>query len=419
MGNLAIIGMQFGDEGKGKIVDFFSKNADVVARFNGGDNAGHTIAVGSEKYKLHLTPSGAVWGKELIIATGCVVNPKILLDEISIFEKSGKPLNLFLSGRANVIMPYHIDLDAAQEGKRQDKIGTTKRGIGPCFSDRAERTSAIKIYDLINEKALLRKIKANLNQKKDSINCTDIEKYAESIFAEYIKYGASLKKYICDTASYLNRQIGQNKKILFEGAQGTFLDVDFGTCPFVTSSNTLSGALCCGCGFFPKKIKIYGVVKAYMTRVGEGIFPTELFDEAKNHLLNVGAEYGTTTGRPRRCGWLDLPLLRRAILLNSADSLILTKLDVLAGLEKIKICTHYKIRDEIVDIFPDNLKDLKDAHLIYREFDGFEKVDFKKMKNRNELPLKVKQYIDFIEKEAGISIELISVGPKREETIIC
>ena len=420
MNNLVVAGMQFGDEGKGKIVDFFSENADVVIRFNGGDNAGHTIVAESKKYKFHLIPSGAIRGKELVISNGCAVNPKILINEIKAIRKAGKSVNLFLSGRANAIMPYHVALDEAQEEKRRNKIGTTKRGIGPCFSDKAERTNAVRIYDLINDdKLLFEKINANLNQKKKLIKCVDIGKYAESIFKEYKKYGNFLKKYICDTSLHINRRIGEGKKMLFEGAQGTFLDVDFGTYPFVTSSNTISGALCCGCGFFPKKIKISGVVKAYMTRVGEGIFPTELFDKRKNHLLNVGAEYGTTTGRPRRCGWLDLPLIKRAILLNSADSFAFTKIDVLAGLKKIKICTHYKTKNKILDIFPDNPNELKEAQPIYKEFEGFEEVDLKKIKNRSELPLKIKQYINFVEKKAGIPIEIISIGPKREETIIC
>ncbi len=407
--------MQFGDEGKGKIVDFFSNDADVVIRYNGGDNAGHTIVANSKKYKLHLIPSGSVYGKDLIIANGCVLNPKILIDEIKMFDQ----VRLRISGRANVIMPYHIELDGLQEEERQKKIGTTKRGIGPCFSDKVNRSNAIRMYDLIDEKTLMKKIKENLSSKAKLIKYDDIEEYAENIFREYSGYGKFLEKYVCDTGVYLDEKIKENKEILFEGAQGCFLDVDHGTYPFVTSSNTLSGALCCGCGFFPKDMKITGITKAYVTRVGEGYFPTELFDNDGEHFLKVGVEYGTTTGRPRRCGWFDLPLMRRAVLLNSADSLVLTKLDVLSGLKKIKICTHYKINNKTTDIFPDNLEELKHAEPIYQEFDGFEDVDLSKIKKREELPEKVQVYVNFIEKQLKVPIEIISVGPKREETIIC
>ncbi|MCK5476507.1 MAG: adenylosuccinate synthase [Candidatus Aenigmarchaeota archaeon] len=417
--NIVIAGMQFGDEGKGKIVDFLSEDAEIVVRYNGGDNAGHTICAENQIYKLHLIPSGAILGKELVIGNGCVVNPKILINEINFFEKNRKKINLYLSGRAHIIMPYHIALDGMEEKARMNKIGTTKRGIGPCYMDKAERTCAVRVYDLVDEKLLMKKIKQNVYSKALVLELDNAEEYANDIFKEYKGYGELLKKYVCDTSRYLNEKMKENKKILFEGAQGCFLDVDFGTYPFTTSSNTISSALFCGCGIFPKSIEVRGIAKAYMTRVGEGYFPTELFDETKNHFLNIGKEFGTTTGRPRRCGWLDLPLLKRAIMLNAADDIVLTKLDVLAGLKKIKVCTHYEIDSKKVDMFPDNPMDLKKAKPIYHELDGFENVDFGRIKKRKDLPLNAKKYVDFIEKEIGIPIKIISIGPGRNETILC
>jgi len=414
-----IIGTQWGDEGKGKIVDFFSKDADYVVRFQGGNNAGHTIKVGNEVYKLHLIPSGVIQGKTGVIGNGVVIDPEILINEISELKNRGITPKLLISDRANIIMPYHKIVDGAEEqylGKK--KIGTTKRGIGPCYSDKVSR-KGIRASDLIDKKTLEKLLDRIIPIEQKIIEIYGIDKKInqKEILETYINYGKHLKKYITSTHIKLNDLIKKDKNILLEGAQGIMLDVDFGTYPYTTSSHVISGGSAIGTGIGLKHInEIIGIVKSYTTRVGEGPLPTELFDNIGKHLQQKGNEFGTTTSRPRRCGWLDLMVLNHACMISSITKLAITKLDVLSGLKNVKICTHYQIDGKKINYFPANVEELSRCIPIYKEFKGWNEIN-KNSSIFSDLPREAQEYLKFIEKEIQVPIAIVSIGPGRTETI--
>ena len=414
-----IIGTQWGDEGKGKVVDYFSKNADYVVRFQGGNNAGHTIKVGEEIYKLHVTPSGVIQGKTGIIGNGVVIDPEVLIGEIENLTKRGIKPKLLISDRANIIMPYHKILDGAEEQLLGDKkIGTTKRGIGPCYSDKVSR-KGIRAIDLTDKKRLDDLLKRIVPLKQKIIDIHEIEYTIDKdeILKAYSNYGQRLKQFITTTHIMLNKAISDDKNIILEGAQGIMLDVDFGTYPYTTSSHVIAGGASIGTGIGPKNIDdIVGIVKAYTTRVGEGPMPTELFDKTGVYLQQKGHEFGTTTSRPRRCGWLDLVVLRHSTMISGVTKLAITKLDVLNGLKQINICTKYQLNDKKIDFFPASIEDVQACKPIYKEFKGWGKID-KDAEKRSDLPLEAQKYLEFIEKELQIPITLISIGPGRKETI--
>jgi len=414
-----VIGTQWGDEGKGKVVDYFSKDADFVVRFQGGNNAGHTIKVGDEVYKLHITPSGVIQGKTGVIGNGCVVDPDVLISEIKDLTKRGIKPKLLISDRANIIMPYHKILDGIEEGFLGDKkIGTTKRGIGPCYSDKIAR-KGIRAIDLIDKKTLSNKLDDIILIKQRIFEAYKIKEKLDKkeILEAYLGYGKQLKNYISATHITLNKAISSRKNILFEGAQGTMLDVDFGTYPYTTSSHVMAGGLCTGSGVSPKHIDdIVGIVKAYTTRVGEGPMPTELFDKNGSHLQEKGHEFGTTTSRPRRCGWLDLVVLKHSCMISGITKLAITKLDVLDGLKAVKICTKYKLDGKQIDYFPANIEDVKKCKPVYKEFKGWSEIK-SNSKKLSDMPKEAQSYLKFIEKELKIPIAIISIGPGRKETI--
>lgn len=414
-----IVGTQWGDEGKGKVVDYFSKNAEYVVRFQGGANAGHTIIVDDQVYKLHLLPSGVIQGKTGIIANGVVIDPEILFHEINNLVSRGIKPQLCISDRANIIMPYHKILDGAEEhylgGK---KIGTTKRGIGPCYSDKASR-NGIRAIDLTYPKRLEKLLERIIPLKQKMINLygLDCKLDTQEILKTYSEYGKLLSEYIKSTHIIVNDAIQQNKNILLEGAQGAMLDVEFGTYPYTTSSHVIAGGASIGTGIGPTKInEIIGVVKAYTTRVGEGPMPTELLDETGKYLQQKGHEVGTTTSRPRRCGWLDLVVLRHSTMLSGVSKLAITKLDVLNGLKKLKICTHYSLHNKKIQYFPANIDDVKQCIPIYKEFEGWTEFS-SQSKTITDLPKQAVHYLKFIQQSLQIPISLVSIGPKRTETI--
>jgi len=414
----AVLGMQWGDEAKGKIVDMLAAENDLIVRFNGGDNAGHTIKSGEEVFKLHLIPSGVFHPEKVkLIGNGVVVNPKTLLEEIGDVEARGYPLdNLVLSDCAHIIMQWHISLDGIEAGK----IGTTKRGIGPCYSDKAARVTAIRAADfLLPENELEGKIMRIGKLKNAVIKALGGEELdIEAIAKETAEQAAALKKYVKDTRFILNGALKEGRKVLLEGAQGALLDVDHGTYPFVSSSSISAGGACTGTGLSPKSIgAVIGVTKAYTTRVGSGPFPTELEDETGNRIREAGGEFGTTTGRPRRCGWLDLVVLKYTCMINGPDSLAVMKLDVLDGFEELKVCISYEIDGKETDEFPANLTKLEAARPVYKTLRGWDKFDWSKAKAREDLPKELQDYLGFIEKEVKVPISILSFGPAREETL--
>jgi adenylosuccinate synthase len=424
MANLVVVGAQWGDEGKGKIVDILTKYADVIVRFQGGNNAGHTVVIGNEKTVFHLIPSGIFYpGKRCIIANGLVVDPKVLLEEIDNIRRkssSWRDDRILISENAHVIMPYHKDIDIARERLRgKNKIGTTGKGIGPAYEDKVAR-KGIRMEDLLRKDIFRKKLKENLREKNlYLINILNKSEYKfEDIYEEYIEYGKRLKKFITDTSLIIDEELKKGKNIIFEGAQGSLLDIDHGTYPYVTSSNTLAGEVCLGVGIGPTKIdKVIGVAKVYTTRVGNGPFPTELKDESGSKLRENGKEFGATTGRPRRCGWLDLLVLKRAVRINGLSGLILTKLDILNGFNKIKICIGYKYGRKVYYEFPSNIEILKRCKPIYEEFDSWDD-DISNIRDYDSLPRNVKKLINRIREFLGIEIIMVSVGSKREETIM-
>ncbi|KPU26553.1 adenylosuccinate synthetase [Caloranaerobacter sp. TR13] len=423
MNTLVILGAQWGDEGKGKITDFLSEKADIVVRYQGGDNAGHTVEIGEKQFKLHLIPSGIFYEEKLcVIGNGVVVNPKSLLEEIRYLNDKGiKTDNLRISDRAHIIFPYHIKLDEFEEKKRgKSKIGTTIKGIGPCYRDKVER-KGIRMCDIFYKDILEEKLRRNIKEKNEIIEKLYGESGLEedSIVTEYMDYLEKIKKYVVDTTALLNEAIENGKKILFEGAQGTLLDIDFGTYPYVTSSHPISGGVTVGTGISPFGIKeVLGVVKAYTTRVGKGPFPTELFDETGDMIREKGYEYGTTTGRPRRCGWLDTVMLRYSARINGLTSIAITKLDTLGGFEKLKICTAYELDGKVVKDFPSSLETLKRCKPIYEVVDGWKEEDIENVKTFDELPENAKKYISKIEELVGVKVKIVSIGPNRNATIL-
>jgi adenylosuccinate synthase len=424
MANIIVIGMQWGDEGKGKIVDLLTQFADGVVRFQGGNNAGHTVVVGRETIILHLIPSGALYPeKKCIIGNGVVVDPQVLIGEIDELQKRGHFKNdaqLLISEDAHLIMPYHQRLDTAREKRKgEGKIGTTGRGIGPAYEDKVAR-EGIRMGDLLNEKVFREKLEANLSVKNLCLEtCLREQGFdLEKVFQEYMGYAKRLEKYVSNISVFLDSQMKQGRHILFEGAQGTHLDVDHGTYPFVTSSNTVAGGACTGAGIGPTKItEVIGVSKAYTTRVGSGPFPTELKDEVGERMRQRGREFGATTGRPRRCGWLDIPLLKDAIRLNGITGIALTKLDVLSEFETIKICTSYQYGGQRYEEVPSQIKVLQEREPAYEEIPGW-KADLRDIRNFEDLPPRARDYVRHIEDLTGTEVILVSVGERREETIL-
>jgi len=417
LSNTVIVGAQWGDEGKGKIIDFLAKKVDAVVRFQGGSNAGHTVVVNNEKFIFHLIPSGILHpGKKCIIGNGVVVDPKVLIAEIEDLKSRGiKVDDLYLSSQAHIVMPYHMEIERLEEEQRgEGKIGTTKRGIGPAYTDKIARRG-IRVADLLERETLTQKLKINLEFLK---NFYGLNLSLKNALEEYLQYGRKLKRYITDTSMLVYELMREGKNVLFEGAQGTLLDVDHGTYPYVTSSNPTAGGVCTGVGIGPTRIdKVLGVAKAYVTRVGEGPFPTEIKGEIGEILKNRGKEYGSTTGRPRRCGWFDGVVLRYAVRINGLDELILTKLDVLDTLDKIKICVAYKYKHQVIREFPSQPRIWQECEPIYEEMEGW-KEDTSKVTRSKDLPWKAKKYLKKIEDEGGVPIHLLSVGPQRGDLLV-
>lgn len=421
MAGYVVVGTQWGDEGKGKIIDVISEKADIIIRFQGGNNAGHTVVVKGEKFVLHLIPSGILNSKgKCLIGPGVVVDPRVLLHEIDILEKKGiDTSNLFISDRAHIIMPYHVEMDKIREDRSgKNKIGTTRRGIGPCYGDKIARTG-IRAVDFFNEEVFKDKLKTNLDEKNEMFekvyNMPKLD--FDTIFNDYKGYIEKLKHRIVDTIPIVHEAISQKKLVLFEGAQAAMLDINYGTYPYVTSSSPTSGGALTGVGIPPKAIdKVIGVIKAYTTRVGEGAFPTELLDKQGEDLREAGGEYGATTGRPRRCGWFDGVVGRYAVMLNGITDIVLTKIDVLSGLEKIKIAKSYEIEGKIYDTVPASIEMLAKAKPVYIEVDGW-KEDITKIKKYEDLPENAKKYIAKLEEVIGTKISMVSVGPDREQNI--
>jgi len=422
MSTLVILGAQWGDEGKGKITDYLAETAEVVVRFQGGNNAGHTVEVGDKQYKLHLIPSGIIFGNKLnVIGNGVAFDPLAFFEEIEYLKGLGvivSEKNLIVSDRANVIMPYHKVLDKLKEAARgKNDIGTTGKGIGPCYTDKYER-SGIRVCDLLHPTSLKQKLTLNLEEKNKYIvkvlggEPLDVEE----IFKTYLELGERLRPYVKDTSVVIYNEIRNQKKVLFEGAQGMLLDIDYGTYPFVTSSNTTAGGVASGSGIGPNMIeKAIGVTKAYTTRVGKGPFPTELEDETGDWIREKGHEYGVTTGRSRRCGWLDLVIVKTSIRVSGLTSLVLTKIDTLSGLEKIKVCVGYKLNGEIIDYVPASLEDLALCEPVYEEFEGWDD-SVENARSYDEMHPNAKKYIERIEELMEIKCSIISVGPKRDQT---
>ena len=418
-----IVGAQWGDEGKGKITDFFAGEADYVVRFQGGNNAGHTVIVNDETFKLHLIPSGVLYSKPVsIIGNGVVVDPKVLLTEIAGLQDRGVDPNLLISDRAHVIMPYHIDLDVAiTEHQGALAAGSTKRGIAPVYADKMYR-HGIRMIDLLEPEIFREKLEKsylfNKNLAEKSLG-GKISFPLETIYTDYLEYGKQLKKYIADISSILYNAKKAGKSILFEGAQGVSLDVDHGIYPHTTSSNTAAGNMAAGCGVsFTKIDKIIGAAKAYVTRVGISPFPSEIEGEEAKSLRDKGNEYGTTTGRPRRVGWLDLVQLRQAVRVNGLTDIALIKLDVLNGFKKLPVCIAYDVNGKTIKEMPASLSDYRNAKPIYKTLSGWDDFTIKDGSNFSSLPNNIIKYINFIEKEVDCSISIVSVGPQRHQTVL-
>jgi adenylosuccinate synthase len=447
MPGIVIVGAQWGDEGKGKVVDLLAEQADVVVRFQGGNNAGHTIVRDGEEFKFHLIPSGILYpGKLCAIGNGVVLDPRILLDEIDGLKRRDVDVgNLRISANAHLIMPYHVLLDTAGEVKLGKlSVGTTRRGIGPCYADKALRLG-IRVQDLLDEKILRKKIMAALAFKQQALRELSVQRRKlrkeagegaregadpsvaaapdprldlHSLTEEFAGYGHRLEPHIADTARLCWEALDDGRTVLFEGAQATLLDLDHGTYPFVTSSNPIAGAATVGAGIGPADIdQVWGVAKAYATRVGAGPFPTELEDEAGRHMLERGHEYGTTTGRERRCGWIDLVALRYAVRLNRMDALTITKLDVLSGLDPLRAAVRYRSREgAIFDRFPYHQSILHSAEPEYEELPGFD-LDLSECRSEADLPAQARAYLDFIADFAGVPVRLVGVGPGRDQVV--
>ncbi|AZO93532.1 adenylosuccinate synthase [Halocella sp. SP3-1] len=422
MANKIVIGTQWGDEGKGKITDMLARTADVVVRFGGGNNAGHTVIVGDEKFELHLIPSGILYPEKInVIGNGVVIDPEALLKEMyGLIERKISLDNFFISESAHVIMPYHRLLDRLEEERKADsKIGTTGKGIGPAYTDKIARRG-IRVCDTLNRDIFYKKLQENLAYQNLIIEKVYKSKPVdiEEIMEEYLPYIEEIRPYVKNTSLLLDKVRKENKKIFFEGAQGTLLDVDYGTYPFVTSSNPTAGGVCNGAGIGPVLIDdVVGVAKAYLTRVGEGPFPTELEDKTGEWLREKGHEYGVTTGRPRRCGWFDVPILKHAFRVNGLTEIALTKVDVLTGLDEIKVCTAYRYQGEVLDEFPVQLEKLSACKPVYENLPGW-KEDISAVRDFDKLPENARNYIKRIEELIAVPVKIIGTGPEREEAIL-
>ena len=422
MSAVVVMGTQWGDEGKGKIVDYLAEQSDLVVRFQGGSNAGHTVTVEGKEFKLRLLPSGILYdGKKCVIANGVVINPKVLLQEMDGMEAQGVSVDgIRISNRAHVILPYHCIMDGLLEEALGDKkIGTTKNGIGPCYMDKDNRIG-IRIVDLMDEEVFSEKLKANIalkNKELKEIYQQEPLDY-EAIRTEYLGYADRLRKYVIDTSAYLNEQIKADKKVLFEGAQATLLDLDHGTYPYVTASHPTSGGACVGAGIGPNKIDtVVGVVKAYCTRVGEGPFPTEQLNEIGEKIRTCGHEFGTVTGRSRRCGWLDACVVRYAGYISGIDYMAITRLDILDTFEEIKLCVAYKYQGQILNEMPASLKVLGAVEPVYETFAGW-MTDTTGIRKYEDLPENAKKYLERLAEVADIELGYVSVGPNRAQTIV-
>ncbi|MEW3513506.1 adenylosuccinate synthase [Clostridium butyricum] len=423
MSAFIVLGAQWGDEGKGKMTDYLAEEANVVVRFQGGNNAGHTVVVGDKEYKLHLIPSGILYEDKLnVIGNGVVVDPKALFEEIDYLEGVGvkvTPEKLIISDRAQLIMPYHKVLDKLKEQARgKNDIGTTGKGIGPCYTDKFERCG-IRVCDLMHEDAFTEKLKENIEMKNAYITkVLGGEPVSfDEILKEYLEFAKKLRPFVQDTSVRVYNDIKADKTVLFEGAQGMLLDIDYGTYPYVTSSNTTAGGVANGVGIGPNMItNAVGITKAYTTRVGKGPFPTELLDETGDWIREKGHEYGVTTGRSRRCGWLDLVIVKTACRVSGLTSLAVTKIDTLAGLDKLRVCVGYKFNGEVIDYFPASLEDLAKCEPIYEEFEGWGE-EVANARSYDELPENAKKYLKRIEEFTDTKISIVSVGPKRDQTM--
>lgn len=420
MSSVVVVGTQWGDEGKGKITDYLSEKAEVVARYQGGNNAGHTIVFNGKKYKLHLIPSGIFYKDKIcVIGNGMVIDPKALVEELAYLHDLGVHTeNLRISNRAHVILPYHLRLDILdEESKGANKIGTTKKGIGPAYMDKAARIG-IRIADLMDKEVFEEKLERNLAEKNRLFEkIYESEGFTkEEILDEYYNYGQQIAKYVCDTSVVLNDNLDEGRRVLFEGAQGVMLDIDQGTYPFVTSSNPIAGGVTIGSGVGPSKIhNVVGVSKAYTTRVGDGPFPTELHDEIGNQIREVGREYGTTTGRARRVGWFDSVVVRHARRVSGITDLSLNSIDVLTGIETLKICVAYKYKGEVINEFPASLKTLAECEPVFEELPGWTE-DITGAKTLSDLPANARHYVERISQLTGIPLTIFSVGPDRNQT---
>ena len=422
MSTVAILGTQWGDEGKGKIVDYLAQQAQVVVRSQGGSNAGHTVAVDGVEYKLRLMPSGILFKGTLnVVGNGVVFNPKVFLDEIQgMVDKGIDVSGIRISNRAHVVLPYHNVIDGLMEEAKGDaKIGTTKNGIGPCYVDKMDRIG-IRVCDFIDKEEFARKLKINLALKNDMI----VKLYGgepldyDTLLEEYNGYADRLRPYVCDTISLLHDEIKAGKRVLFEGAQATMLDIDYGTYPYVTASHPVSGGVCVGSGVAPRDVhKVVGVVKAYSTRVGEGPFPTEQLNEIGDKIRDCGHEYGTVTGRPRRTGWLDAVIVKYACMLSGLDYMAITRLDILDTFEKIDMCVGYKYKGELLNEVPASLKVLAEVEPVYETFDGW-KTDISGIRKYEELPENARKYLERLAEVCGTKLGIVSVGPNRDQTIV-
>ncbi|WP_297058482.1 adenylosuccinate synthase [Thermosulfurimonas sp.] len=424
MPSVVVVGTQWGDEGKGKIVDLLAERADYIVRFQGGNNAGHTLVINGRKHILHLIPSGIFHeGKTCLIGNGVVVDPAVLLSEIDRLQESGLPVppgKLYLSEKAHLIMPYHKAIDLGRESLRgKTRIGTTGRGIGPCYEDKIARRG-IRVSDLLDPELFGQKLKEILEEKNFYL-----QKYLgrdplsyEEVYETYLRYGERLAPYVANISEILAQARREGKNILFEGAQGTQLDIDHGTYPFVTSSNTVAGNACAGAGVGPTSIDyVLGIAKAYTTRVGEGPFPTELRDATGDHLRECGGEYGSTTGRPRRCGWLDGVILREAVRLNGLSGLAITKLDVLSGLTEIRFCEAYELEGRRLSSLPARVSEIYRVKPLYRSFRGWQE-DLTNCRSLDDLPTAAREYLRFIEDFTGVPVIMVSTGPSRDQNIL-
>ncbi len=423
MSTVVLVGAQWGDEGKGKITDFLAWQAEMVVRYQGGNNAGHTVVANGQTYKLHLIPSGILYAdKQCLIGNGVVIDPGVLLQELDTLTEQGvNTSNLRISPRAHVIFPYHQSIDIAEEESKGNlRIGTTCRGIGPAYTDKASRVG-MRMIELVDQDELAENLRHTIEAKNKVLSrLYGVEEFFEynTMLEQYTGYAERLKKYVADVSVLVNNAIDRGAKVLFEGAQGTLLDLDHGTYPYVTSSHPIAAAACLGAGLGPTRINtVVGVAKAYITRVGEGPFPTELHNKLGELIREQGFEFGTTTGRPRRCGWYDAVIARYAARVNGLTYLAITKLDVLSGLETLKICTGYRYKGEIINDFPASLKLLAQCEPVYHEFPGWQE-DISAVTDYNDLPQAAKDYLKYLEELSGVPVAIVSVGAERDQTLV-